>query len=416
MKEEVAHQVFRRQFSFQLGQVLGLRANNASRYAYSPEQLRDKEWVAEHGISSSMMDCALVDYLVQPGDGVAFEDLFGHVSHYDRWALEYAYRCFPQGNEKEAIRDLLMEAKGNPYLAYAAKEKDALEPYDLSSDMLEAVKLGMKNIDAAWLQVEQLSAELDEENSWYTYVDLTNGLLETYTSYIVALQQHIGKINIQPSIKGYTDHVWTFMPRAEQKAAADYMIQKTYSGIPEWMQHTRLRGLSGYNGEQTLTYMMRRTSQFVTNPNMLNRLLQTEIEQPGKSYTATELFSAVYKAVFGNFSTSMAINRFNCRAQYLFVEAFVNNYVAADVVKNMGTSVSDFMILQMRKMLDGMERLSKTHATAAGREHYRGLYVFTKQFLASTDQKIKERAAAKKPAAKALTAMQYDGSCNMDWQ
>ena len=204
------------------------------------------------------------------------------------------------------------------------------------------------------------------------------------------------------------------MPRSEQKAIMDYLLPKVYAEVPEWMQNTRLKGLSGNNGDQTMTIGMQMMSQFVTSPNLLDRLLQTEQLQGSKAYSAAELYAAVNKAVFNNFSTTTPINRVNTRAQYLFMEAFVNNYVAADVLKNMGTPVSGFMISQMKQTLNSIERLSKTHATAAGRAHYRGLYIHTKHLLTQTEKKIQEKNA-KKGAAR-LVNLQYNGMCNGTWQ
>lgn len=416
LENAVKHQIFRRQFAFQLGYALGLLPNDASRHAYAPAQLRDKEWVKENGISPSMMDCALVDYLAQPGDGIALEDLFGHVSHYDRWALEFGYRVYPEGQEDAGIRDLLMQAKDNAWLAYVPKAKNDLVPYDLSSDILAAVKLGMKNIDVAFSQIETLSAELDKENSWFTYTQLIDGQLGLYNAFLDVLRSHIGTVRMKPLIKGFNDEVWTYMPRSEQKAIADYLMQKVYSGVPEWMQHTRLRGLGGNSGEQTMTAAMLLNSKSLTNPNLLHRLLLTEIEQPAKAYTATELYAALDRAIFDNFSTTAKIDRFKTRAQYLYMEAFVNNYVAVDVVKNMGDPVANFMVSQMKKTLASIERLSKTHATTAGREHYRGLYVYSKHLLIQAEQKIKEQNAAKKVSApKTLVPVQYYGNCNAAW-
>lgn len=397
LKEEVGYQIFRRQFAFQLGCSLGLLSNGASKSAYSPKQLRNKEWVEENGISSSAVGGDLVNYLVQPGDGIALEDLFGHVSSYDRWAIEFGYRIYAPDTEKENIRSLLMLAKNNPLLAYSVKAKNEFTPFDLSSDILEAVKLGIKNIEGAYTQVESLSKSIDEEDSWFNYINQTKWLTELYNNYLRALHEHVGIVRMNPSIKGYTDDAWTFMPRGEQKAIMDYLLEKIYSGVPEWMKYTKLRGLSGYNGEETMTVGMRLTSQFVTNPNVLDRLLLTEQRQPGKAYTATEMYKSINRHVFADFSVSEPVDRVKCRAQFLFAEAFVNNYVLVDVTKNIGTDVANFMMLQMKSTLKSIERLGKTHTTAAGRAHYQGLYVYMKHLMTSADKSVKEmNAGAKK--------------------
>lgn len=416
LNNSVKHQVFRRLFGFQLGNVLGLRPNNASRYAYTPSQLRDKNWVKENGISSSMMDCALVDFLAQPGDGIAFEDLFGHVSHYDRWALEFGYRVYPEGQEQAERQKLLMEAKDNPWLTYTPKAKNDLVPLNLSSDLFEAARLGLKNVEVAYHQVDTLSNRLNKEDSWFDYVNLMNSVTGLYATWVSAVQQNIGKVQLRPMIKGFNEQDWIFVPRGEQKAMVEFLLEKTYSGVPEWMQHTRLRGLRGYNGEQTMTSLMKQVSRFLTGPGLLDNLFLIEEKQPGKSYTATELFDALNEAVFDDFSTTSKIDRFAIRAHYLYAEAFVKNYIGTKVVENMGLPISGFMISQMKNTLNSVERLSKTHATAEGREHYRGLYVYMKHLMAKIEIENATKAAQKKTGApKTLSLVPCLENCNSAW-
>ena len=176
------------------------------------------------------------------------------------------------------------------------------------------------------------------------------------------------------------------------------------------MQRTRLRGLSGNSGEEPMTIGMTWTSQFVTNPNFLNQLLLCEKEQrPGKAYTAAELYSAVNNAVFDNFSTNASFDRFSRRAHYIFMDAFVKSYVAMDVVKTMGTDVSNFMVMQMKSTLKSLERLSQTHEAEAGRAYFRGLYVYAQHLFDAAEKQIQSR---KQASAKALAAEEFGNMYN----
>ena len=141
-----------------------------------------------------------------------------------------------------------------------------------------------------------------------------------------------------------------------------------------------------------------------------------EEKQPGKSYTATELFDALNEAVFDDFSTTSKIDRFAIRAHYLYAEAFVKNYIGTKVVENMGLPISGFMISQMKNNLNSVERLSKTHATAEGREHYRGLYVYMKHLMAKIEIENATKAAQKKTGApKTLSLVPCLENCNSAW-
>lgn len=417
LKDEVRYQLIRRQVAGQMGWMLGLSPNSVARYAYTPAQLRDKKWVKENGISSSAMDGCLVDFVAQPGDGIAFEDLFGHVSAYDRWALAYGYREYPAGQEKEGLRTLTAQAKNNPSLAYRSFGKSKGNPLDMTSEPLKAIEAGLQNLTTAWENVEALSATVDaakEMDSWDTYYEMAKGLTEQYAAYMTAAFEHIGVIRPEPLIKGYNETQWKNMPRSEQAEAMKFLKKQVFSGVPAWMRNSILQGLSGYNGEETMTLSLRLTSQFLTNPRTLAALLETERRQPGKAYTVSELFKSIDDMIFDGFNASSPVDRFKCRAQYLFATEFATAYVNADVLKNGSSPVSGVMIAQMKHLLKSLDRMGRTHADAASRDHYRGLYLYLNRLIQNLEAKAKE--SAKKSEGKAPAPALYNGMCHANWE
>ena len=219
-----------------------------------------------------------------------------------------------------------------------------------------------------------------------------------------------------PLIKGYNDKEWEIASRSEQVKVMDFLNKHIYAGIPEWMQNTRKRELSGYNGEETYGSLVRLSVSGLIHPSSIARLTQAEYLQPGKVYTANDLFRTFDKVIFNNYDATRPVNRLDIRKQYLFADAFVNAYVTTDVVKNIGTPVAGIMIGEMKNMLKNLERLGNSHADAASRMHYRGLYLHAKQQFDIVVEKRKEQAAknASKTAPKKLDA--YNGSCNCTWE
>lgn len=401
------HQLCRRQISEQLGITLGLLPNAVGRFAYTPAQLRNRNWVKENGISSTIMDGSLVNYVAQPEDGIAFADLFGHVSHYDRWALEYGYRIYPEGKEKEGLKALLMKAKDNTLLAYAPKGREQINPIDMSSDLFGAMDLGMKNLATSWKQVEQLSAKINgDEDTWDTYWEMSKALTGLYNAYMSVAFKQIGRVQLEPVIKGFNDRSWTDVPRSEQVRAMKFLEKHVFSGIPAWMQYSPMRGLTGYNGEETMTTILNLSCGSLTSPGTVEKLLLTERQQPGKAFTATELFKTLDRVVFDDFSASRPVDRYSRRAQFLFAKNLTEAYKGADVQKNMDTPVSGFMIMQMKKTLKAIDRLGRTHANADSRNHYRGLYVYMQQLLAL--EKDRDKKNANKEGAKSFTLYGLD--------
>ena len=108
--------------------VLGLSANAAGSYAYSPEQLRDPAFTREHGFTASVTDDVLFNSLARPGDkerGVA--TIVNQPGEYDFLAIEWIY-AHPDAASDKALADSLISSKaGNPaylYLPFATSSPD----------------------------------------------------------------------------------------------------------------------------------------------------------------------------------------------------------------------------------------------------------------------------------------------------
>ena len=59
----------------EVGHTLGFRHNMKASSLYTLAQIRDKNWVHENSHTPSIMDYARFNYVAQPEDGIAAEDL-----------------------------------------------------------------------------------------------------------------------------------------------------------------------------------------------------------------------------------------------------------------------------------------------------------------------------------------------------
>ena len=75
----------------EVGHTLGLQHNMKASSEYPAEKMRDASWLKTMGYSPSIMDYARFDYVAQPEDHVAVEDLAPKLGPYDRWAVHWGY-------------------------------------------------------------------------------------------------------------------------------------------------------------------------------------------------------------------------------------------------------------------------------------------------------------------------------------
>ncbi len=88
--------------SHEVGHTIGLRHNYGSSSSVPVENLRNKAWVEANGHTPSIMDYARFNYVAQPQDNISEIGLFPRIGDYDKWAIEWGYRLFPQYKDANA--------------------------------------------------------------------------------------------------------------------------------------------------------------------------------------------------------------------------------------------------------------------------------------------------------------------------
>ena len=131
--------------------VLGLSANVAGSYAYSPAQLRDPDFTQKHGIAASVTDDVLFNTLARPGDrerGVV--TVVNQPGAYDHMAIEWIYSR-PDAASDRALADSLIRSKaGDPAFLYLPASNDSPDPRccrgDLGNDPFEEYATSLERL------------------------------------------------------------------------------------------------------------------------------------------------------------------------------------------------------------------------------------------------------------------------------
>ena len=167
--DDAVCEVLKAQVMKNFGLCLGMTGNYAGSNAYSPEQLRDPEFTAEHGITASVTDDVLFNYIAMPGDkerGV--KTIVDKIGAYDELAINWLYSIYPD-NEETALDSLLDSVQGKPEYFYAAQSSRMVDPRavytDLGNDVVAAYKAGLSHLKYVvdncdkWIEDERISEE-----------------------------------------------------------------------------------------------------------------------------------------------------------------------------------------------------------------------------------------------------------------
>ena len=116
----------------EVGHTLGFQHNMKASSMYPFEKIRDKEWVHKMGHTPSIMDYSRFNYVAQPEDGIAVEDLIPRIGPYDTWATMWGYSPIPGAktpdDEKPTLRKWAKEQDDKPWLRFSTANANGADP------------------------------------------------------------------------------------------------------------------------------------------------------------------------------------------------------------------------------------------------------------------------------------------------
>ncbi len=92
----IQYEQIKQVLTHEVGHTLGLEHNFLGSSHYSIDQLRDNDFLSQYSIGSSIMDYVRCNYALRPQDKVDLRNRRIRVGEYDKWAIEWGYRIFPE--------------------------------------------------------------------------------------------------------------------------------------------------------------------------------------------------------------------------------------------------------------------------------------------------------------------------------
>ena len=234
--DELMGQLIRFVSSHEVGHTLGLRHNMGASFATPVEKLRDKEWVAKNGHTSSIMDYARFNYVAQPEDGVS--DLFPRIGDYDKWAIKWGYSTIDANDEKaEAIilNNMIKEAYKNPRLHFGTEISQydpRFQREDLSDNAMVASGYGIKNLQRIAPKLVEWSAK--EAKSYAELEEMYDAMIGQFRRYMGHVAKNVGGVYDDPMTSDMKGQPFRPVPRATQKEAIAFLNKNVFT-TPLWL-------------------------------------------------------------------------------------------------------------------------------------------------------------------------------------
>ncbi|WP_424989514.1 zinc-dependent metalloprotease [Fluviibacterium sp. S390] len=229
LPEALQGRILRYVVSHEVGHTLGLRHNHRASTAWTTAQLKDPEFTARNGSTSSIMAYGRFNYVAAPDDGVSrFIPIIGP---YDRHAIRWGYST---GLNAEELAAIAAEAEDRPELRWGAGElgEEYLARFDprvqtenIGADRISATRAG---IDALHASLAALPTAVEEARNPEALLVVT---YDEALSRYVGIAGSVGKLigGVSQTLGG--DRPFAYVDPQEQRQAVEFLAGEAILGL-----------------------------------------------------------------------------------------------------------------------------------------------------------------------------------------
>ena len=289
----------------EVGHTLGFQHNMKASSMYPFEKVRDKEWVHKMGHTPSIMDYSRFNYVAQPEDGIAPEDLIPRIGPYDVWATKWGYSPIPGkgSDEEKALLDKWAREQDNtPWYRFSTANSAGSDPGEETeavgdADAVKATALGVKNLQRVTKML--MSATAWKEGETYNQLsELYGRMLSQWSTEMSHVAGIVGGFNSQEKVIGQEGRIFTLIPKEKQQEAVRYLVDSAFT-TPSWMiDEEILRRIEPVGVIDRIRTAQNRVLVTLMNSARYARLAEQEALDGNRAYSPVEFLATVRKGIW----------------------------------------------------------------------------------------------------------------------
>ncbi len=306
----------------EVGHTLGLPHNMKASAAYPVDSLRSASFTCSMGTAPAIMDYARFNYVAQPEDeGVCF---LPGIGPYDKYAIMWGYRPILDATspdaERETLAQWIRERYDDPTYHYGGGS--GIDPTSqteaLGDDAMRASEYGIANLKRIVPNLVSWSYRALE--NYDELEELYGQVLSQWNRYMGHVATNIGGVTQTSKTYDQTGVVYTFVPRATQQRAMEFLEQQALTP-PTWLINEEVLGRI----ENVGTVERMRTAQVgvvnrVLDPGRMQRLIEGEARLGLNAYSLGEMLGDLRNGVWSELAGGRSINVYRRNLQRGYLE------------------------------------------------------------------------------------------------
>ena len=313
----------------QVGRCLGLTDNMGASYHYPVDSLRSAEFTRQHGLTASVMDNIMCNYIAQPEDVEKGAVLVQPgIGPYDYFPIRYLYApVVADKPEKELVT--LNKWVEDAYTAHEYHYGPRQEFYALYDPTALYWDLGDDPFKAADYQIQNLKISIANFMKWYAKEDydisrraeLYASLIKLFTNRAMELSFWIGGLYLDEGKEGISFPVSKEM----QQKALNYLVKMSMD--LDWLTNAEVKSsleLQDLIVDKTRKYIFQLLFDRIRYVALCSE--KSDGEYSVRNYM-DDIHSIVWKGVLQN--------RVLTNTEMLYQNAFID-YLVKNISKNMG--------------------------------------------------------------------------------
>jgi hypothetical protein len=313
----------------EVGHTLGLQHNMKASSMYPQEKVRDKDWVHKMGHAPSIMDYSRFNYVAQPEDGIAVDDLVPRIGPYDFFATKWGYSMIGEAktpdDEKPRLNEWAREQDKTPWLRFSTAGAAGSDFGELTeavgdADAIKSSAMGLKNL----ARVAKMLMPATTTKTGEPYEDLSElygRMLGQWTVEMNHVAAIVGSFNTQTKYVGQEGRLFMPVSKTRQQLAMNFLGENAFA-TPHWaIDPEILRRI-----EATGVLNRIRNAQSSVLNNLLSsprfaRLVEQQAVDGSAAYAPADFLTAARRAVWRELDSSQVkIDAYRRNLQHAFLD------------------------------------------------------------------------------------------------